>query len=223
MEFIDTLPINILDIGVGLTLLISGVLAYARGLAHETLALGGWVGAIFSTIYFYPIVQPVARDLVSLTIIADLGTGVVIFVTSLVLLSLLTRTLSRRVKESGLGALDRALGFLFGVARGALLLCVASLGLDFLMPKSEHPDWIKSARTMPIIAMGAIKLREVIPETTNIRLPKISDTNNADDIIKLVEPTPKSSKEDSLNGYSNIERKGLQLLLDQTHKNIELQ
>jgi len=38
--------VNALDIGIALLLLVSAVLAYVRGLAHEVLSVGGWIGAM---------------------------------------------------------------------------------------------------------------------------------------------------------------------------------
>lgn len=214
MESLDTLPINIIDIGVILVLLISGVLAYARGLVHEVLSVGGWIGAAFATIFFYPVIQPIARDFIPVDLAADLSARVVIFIVTLVLLSLATRALSSRVKESALNVLDRSLGFLFGLARGALLVCVAYLGLEFLMPREEQPEWITSAKTMPVIVEGASALLEMIPDNTSIDLPKI-DTNSAtQDIIKLVAPTTSSGEEAPADGYSDSERQEMERLIE---------
>lgn len=213
MESLEGLPINIIDIGVVLVLLISGVLAYARGLVHEVLSIGGWIGAVLATIFFYPVIQPLARQFIPIDLAADLSAGVVIFIVTLVILSLATRTLSSRVKDSALNVLDRSLGFLFGLARGALLVCVAYLGLEFLVPKSDQPEWITSARTMPVIVEGAAALIDIIPDDTNIKLPNI-DTNSAtQDLIKLVTPSLSSGQTPS-DGYSDTERQEMERLIE---------
>jgi len=214
LDTIDTLPINIIDIGVALVLLISGVLAYARGLVHEVLSVGGWIGAVFATIFFYPVIQPLARQFIPIDLAADLSAGVVIFIVTLVILSLATRALSSRVKESALNVLDRSLGFLFGLARGALLVCVAYLALEFLVPKSEQPEWITSAKTMPVIVEGAAALLELIPDNTNIELPKIDTGSATQDIIKLVAPTTSSGENTRSDGYSDVEREEMERLLE---------
>ena len=54
--------------------------------------------------------------------LADIAAGVAIFLVVLVALSLVTRMLSKRVKDSSLGPLDSSLGLLFGFARGAAAL-----------------------------------------------------------------------------------------------------
>lgn len=214
MESIESLPINIIDIGVVLVLVISGVLAYARGLVHEVLSVGGWIGAVFATIFFYPVIQPLARQFIPVDLAADLSAGVVIFIVTLVILSLATRALSSRVKESALNVLDRSLGFLFGLARGALLICVAYLGLEFLVPKSEQPEWITSAKTMPVIVEGAAALLDMIPDNTNIELPKIDTGSATQDIIKLVAPTTSPEAQSQSEGYSDAEREEMERLLE---------
>jgi membrane protein required for colicin V production len=84
-------PVNVTDIAVIVVLLISALLAYARGFVHEVLAVAGWVGAIFATIYGFPYARPYARSLIPVELIADLVAGLVIFVVTLVLLSFVTR------------------------------------------------------------------------------------------------------------------------------------
>ena len=75
----DSLPVNITDIGVGVVLVVSALLAYMRGFVHEVLAVGGWIGAIFATIYGFSYVKPFARDLIDLQWAADLSAGAAVF------------------------------------------------------------------------------------------------------------------------------------------------
>ena len=72
--------INGLDIGIGVLLLISAVLAYVRGLVQEVLSVAGWIGATFATVYGFHTLKPFARQLTDIDIVADFGAGIVIFV-----------------------------------------------------------------------------------------------------------------------------------------------
>ena len=119
------LPFTFLDIAIGVVLLISGLLAFVRGFVHEVLAVGAWIGAIVVAVFGFPYHRPYARDLIPHELVADAAAGAAIFVVALVVLSLLTRALSDRVKDSALNALDRSLGFVFGLLRGAVLVCLA--------------------------------------------------------------------------------------------------
>jgi membrane protein required for colicin V production len=153
-----------LDIGIAVLVLISAVLAYVRGLVHEVLSVAGWIGAIFATFYGFPFLHPYARQLITIDIVADFGAGIVIFVLSLVILSLMTRRISKKVKESPLNAVDRSLGFLFGLLRGALIVCIAYIGLGMFYPQDDRPQWISEARSMELIEPGAALLVALIPE-----------------------------------------------------------
>lgn len=209
------LPINAVDIAVALILLVSGVLAYARGFVHETLAVGGWVGAFIATVEGYPYLQPYARDLIPTDLVADFAAGTAIFVVSLVILSLVTRAISSRVKESALNALDRALGFLFGLVRGAVLVCVAYIGLEFMIPREEQPEWITSARSLPLIVRGATAITALLPEDARIEMPSV-DTDAVEDIMDLVQPSTgqTAGSENGNEGYSDETRQGIEQLIE---------
>lgn len=211
----DSLPINAVDIAVALVLLVSGVLAYARGFVHETLAVAGWVGAFVATVKGYPYLQPYSRDMIPSELLADFAAGVAIFVVTLVVLTLVTRAISSRVKESALNVLDRSLGFLFGLVRGAIVVCVAYIGLELLIPRSEQPEWVTSAKSLPLIIEGSQALAALLPEDTRIEIPDIG-AGDVKDIMDIVQPsTKKSANGQSVdNGYSDKERQGIDQLFE---------
>jgi len=222
----DNLPINVTDIAVIVIVLISALLAYARGFVHEVLAVGGWIGAIFATIYGYPYAKPYARSLIPVELIADLVAGVAIFVVTLIVLSFVTRGVSKMVKASALNFLDRSLGFLFGVARGAVIVCVAYLGLVWLMPPGEQPVWIRAAHSMPLIRQGAAILQSLIPEdaasagtkaagSVQDKAEKMLETQRAFRDMLTIEPKAKDSG--TAEGYNRGERREMDRLIEGSH------
>ncbi len=160
-------PVNGVDIAVGLVLLISAFLAYSRGFVHELLSVAGWIGAILVTLYGLPLIKPYARQLISYEIIADVGSGIILFIITLVILSFITRAASERVRKSTLNLLDRALGFVFGVLRGAFLILLVYMVVEWIMPADEQPPWLRSAKSMPAIEAGTSALRVLIPDDTD--------------------------------------------------------
>lgn len=216
VETLEGLNVNAIDIGVIIIVLISAVLAYARGFIHEVLSIAGWLGAVLATLYFYPYVQPYARQYIPIELAADLAAGAAIFVLALVFLSITARSISSRVKDSALNMLDRSLGFLFGLARGVLVVCVLYLGVKFLIPEDEQPEWITSARTMPLITRGAEMVVQLLPENTDLDLefPVIDKNLAAQEILKLVVPATKSDEKDNSGGYNNEERQGMENLIE---------
>lgn len=117
---------------VAAVIVLSALLAYARGLTRELMAIVGWVVAALMALAFagaaVPLVKqiPVLGDYIAdsceLSIITSFA---LVFALVLVLASLFTPLLSSLVQRSALGPVDQALGFLFGALRGILLIAVA--------------------------------------------------------------------------------------------------
>ena len=219
----DELPANIIDIAVAVVLLVSAFLAYSRGFVQEVLSVGGWVGAGFLTLYGIGYVQPYARELIAIELLADLVAGVVVFVVTLAVLSLLTRAISKRVQDSALNALDRSLGFLFGLARSAVVICLVYLGAEWIIPPSEQPTWLRSARTMPLIETGAHWLRSLVPAKTAAEADKAAtgvqeQARKIEEARKLMEglvsPSPKGADAAATEGYGAQIRKEMERLID---------
>lgn len=151
------------DLAVVGIILFSGVWAFFRGLVLEVLGVAAWVGAAFAALHLLPVIQPYARQLVGQDQIADIGGGIVIFLLVLVLLSILSSSLSAQVRQSALSALDRSLGFLFGLARGAAIVCLAYFAMMQLLKAPDHPAWLAEARTLPLLQGGATAIQNLIP------------------------------------------------------------
>ena len=158
MEDFSVIPT---DIGVVAVLLVSAILALARGFVREVLAISSWIGAAAVTYYVFPFAQEPFRGYVKewfdfkQTLVADIAAGVTIFIVVLVILAVISAWISRKVQSSDIGALDRSLGFLFGLARGAVVVSLAYLLLIQFIPPKEHPSWVKEARSVPAMGAGA--------------------------------------------------------------------
>jgi membrane protein required for colicin V production len=158
-------PLNLVDLGVLGVILISTLLAFSRGLVREVLSIGAWIVAALTTVYGLPHLRDIARTYITVPLVADAVTGVTIFVVTLIVCAALSHLVARNVRASGLGAVDRSLGLLFGVARGAILVCLAYLAFVWAMPKeADQPDIVKNARTLKYVAQGADLLRSLLPK-----------------------------------------------------------
>ena len=162
----DTFPINPADLAVIVVLLLSALLAFTRGMVAEVLSVAAWVGAALITLNALPHVLPIAQNYIHVEMAAYAASAVALFVVSLVFLTILGRVVSRGVQNSGLSALDRSLGFVFGLLKGAILASVAYLFFAWLVPNpAEHPAWLQSAKTRPMLVSGAAMIYEVMPES----------------------------------------------------------
>src|SRR5688572_25574151 len=68
------------------------------------------------------------------------------------------------VLDSRVGALDRTLGFLFGLARGLIIVVVAFLFFAWLVPDRSQPDWIRSAKSRVVLQGTGDWLMSMLPD-----------------------------------------------------------
>lgn len=153
-----------LDLAVLTVVLISGLLALLRGFTREVLAILSWVVAAAAAYYFHPLALPYIKPYIPKENIALAAAAAGVFFATLVVVSLITVKLSDVILDSKVGALDRTLGFLFGAVRGLLLAVVAFVFYNWLVPETSQPEWIKTARTKPILQSSGDKLREYLPD-----------------------------------------------------------
>ena len=202
-------PINVTDVVIALVILISGLLAFFRGFVHELLAVVSWIGAGLATLYGFPYLQPRVRELITVPLIADMTAGVAIFLIVLIVLSILTRILSRRIRTSALGPLDRSLGLVFGLLRGAVLVCVAWLMFAWLLPPEDHPDWVTEAKARPLVERGSVLLVGLLPARLRggpAAIPGAA-TSKAEKIYQdFLNPPTKGDALENEPGYNSRER-----------------
>jgi len=134
-------------------LLVSGMIAWHRGFLKETLSVSAWLIAALIAVFVWPITKPFGRAILpQLEILADILALVGVFFIVLVPVSFISFRLSEVVRGSRAGPLDKSLGFVFGLARGLLVVGVAYGIFTTLAPKQEdHPKWLREARLLPIM------------------------------------------------------------------------
>ena len=162
----DGSSLNPVDVAVVAVLLISALMAFARGFVREVLSVAAWVGAALATLWLYPVAAPYTRTYISTQYVADGVTILGVFTLSLIALSMITSAVSGKVQESSLSAIDRSLGFAFGVARGAVLVSLAFLFASWLWP--EQPAWLRDAKARPFLETGADILRGFLPQNADL-------------------------------------------------------
>lgn len=147
---------------VGLVAL-SACIGLIRGFTKEVLSLLSWIGAVTATLMFWPLAQHVARQYIQHPMLADGATILALFILFLVLFSLISYFLSNLVRQSVLGGIDRSLGMLFGVLRGALVICLMEMFVSCFVTRLQHPDILKTSRFSPVIYRGSDALFSFLP------------------------------------------------------------
>lgn len=213
----DNLPINPTDLAVIVVLLLSALVALVRGFVHELLSLLAWIGAALATVYGLPYVQPYTREVIAIPLIADIISGVGLFLVVLVVLSVTGRLVARGIQKSGLGPLDRSLGLLFGVLRGVLLVSVAWLLMVWALPNvDERPTWIAEAKSGPLLTWGAWQVNRLLPGELRRSGAEVLGQMQAQmpGVTLELQPPPKDDAPAEQPGYKDAEREDMERLIE---------
>jgi membrane protein required for colicin V production len=143
--------------------ILSAAFSMVRGFVREVLGVGAWVGAAFAALRFYPLVQPYVGSVLAaknLVVYASMG---VVFLVTLIVLSIISAVIGGFVRESALSGLDRSLGVVFGVVRGAVIICLAYIALSVAVDPAEWPAPVVNARVLPWAHQGAVTLVSYLP------------------------------------------------------------
>jgi membrane protein required for colicin V production len=180
------MPITLLDIILLLVMLVSGLLAMIRGFMREILSIGSWGVAALVTLYSYPRVLPLAKQYFASDSVATAVSAGGIFLGTLLIVSIITARLSDMVLDSRVGALDRTLGFLFGLARGLVIVVVAFLFFAWLVPDRSQPEWVRSAKSKLVLQNTGQWLMSMLPDDPEstilkrLKKPKLEDQDTPD-------------------------------------------
>src|SRR3954463_7574353 len=145
------MPITLLDIILLGVVLVSALLAMIRGFMREILSIAAWVIAAVATLYAYSKLLPFAKTYFNNDIVAAAVVVGGTFLLTLIVVSIITVRFSDMVLDSRVGALDRTLGFLFGLGRGLVIVVVAFLFFAWLVPDRSQPDWVRSAKSRVVL------------------------------------------------------------------------
>lgn len=162
--------LNLVDAVVAAVVVISGVLAWSRGLLRETLAIAGWIAAAFAGFMFAAEAEPLIREipyvgdfLRSSCELSRLAAFSVVFALGLVVMALITPALGSFIGDSILGGVDRSLGFLFGLLRGALLITVALIVYERGFTGSRV-DMVENSASLGIFSGMAEQVEAMLPD-----------------------------------------------------------
>jgi membrane protein required for colicin V production len=153
-----------LDFIVIVIMLISALLAMVRGLTREVLSIASWVAAAVATLYFFPRFQDQVRAMLQPNWLADISLALGVFIVTLIIVSFITMRISDFILDSRIGAIDRTLGFVFGLARGLLLVVIGFMFFAWLVPEQSQPRWIVEARSKPMLERTGEAIISLLPE-----------------------------------------------------------
>ena len=189
----ETVSFFAVDIFIVFVIAFSFIIGWARGATKEILSVVSWVGGIYFSISLFPYTKEIARKYISHGLIADFATICILFIIFLTTLSVLNYFCTNFIKKSVLNRTDKALGGVFGIIRGVVILAV----LDIFSSQcvfTESPKWIENSKLRPYINsvsnFGILMLPESIQDKVLSHLTLVKKQNLLDfvkdDIVKNV-------------------------------------
>jgi len=209
------MPFTFLDFILLGIMLISGLLALARGFTREVLSLVAWGAAAVAA--YFAIKQPGLIEFAKTNvpyldkeILAQIAVGAAAFLVVLIIVSIISVKISDYVVDSSAGSFDRTLGFIFGVARGFVFVVIAYLFYGWLQPFDKQQEWVRNAYSLPMIKSAGEGLLSFMP-------PDIAETLSATALQRneapaAGEPQPEAPE----SGYQSNESQGLENLIQGT-------
>ena len=195
------------DGGVLVVVLISAILAHSRGLVREILSIAGWIAAGIAAYMLTPTVEPLLREV---PVLSDLIGGscmlsiivafAVVFAVALMVLSIFTPLFSGMVQKSALGGIDQGIGFLFGVARGILLVLITLILYDNIFAEGDRLDIVENSKSREILSESQSNLAAMLPNDVPDWLKNYYET-----FVSVCGVSPESSepRNDTSNAAGN--------------------
>ena len=143
--------------------LVSALLALVRGFSREVLSIASWIIAGLIAWIAYPFLSPILVEPLGKPIYADLAAAAIIFLIALIIVTVITMRIADFIIDSRVGPLDRTLGFLYGAARGVVVMAVALLFFQWLVA-GNPPEWVANAKSRAILDPVGEEIAALLPE-----------------------------------------------------------
>lgn len=207
------------DLAAIAVIVLSTLFALIRGAVREILAIAAWVGAFVVAWYGFQPTRPHVHDLVGHELAADAITAAVVFLGPLLLFKLVSFKIGALIAAIGLRSVDRLLGAAFGLARGALIVCLAVIVVDFFTGHGDRPTWLAEARTLPYADDGIEVLRGIVPDEIEARARRtvegaIESGDQMRNPERLLGPPTLQEQPQQSPGYDDEQRIELERLIE---------
>ncbi len=159
------LNLNLFDVAVSVIFLYCIVQCFLRGFSLSLIYFMKWILSLVITIILLPKLQPFLSEYIESEFINSVGLGVLVFIIILFLTIVIGKALSRTVKWTGVGTIDKSFGLLFGVFKGYVVsVCIFSI-LNWFYPYKNWGISSEDAISFNLINRGSEILIEEFPSS----------------------------------------------------------
>jgi len=149
------------DIFIIVVVTLSALISVVRGFVKESISLVTWVAAGLIALRYYGPMGDLLEPFISSVTLRSWTGGGALFLLTLIVGAIVNFIVSQLVSKTGLSGTDKALGVVFGAARGMLIVTMLVL-LASLTPMPES-DWWKDSTLIDFFQKLAEWFKGVIP------------------------------------------------------------
>jgi len=157
--------LNNLDVIFLIIIGISALVGIARGMTKEILSITGWILAAATVFYIVPLLNPVMEQHIASKILASVVSGMIVLIVFSLIWVLTVDKIASVIRLSKLSYLDRLLGFVFGAARGIIIVILIALMVNTLIPEEAKKGVFAESQYFEIASQNAEPLKELIPDS----------------------------------------------------------
>ena len=122
-----------------------------------------WLLAYVITLIIFPRVKPFVKGIIDNEYVLDVGLGIAIFIIVIFLVLLINKGISKAVRYTGIGGLDKTFGFFFGFIKAYIIsVCVFS-GIHIVYNYDKWPINMNKSYVFPYLEKGSNYLIKEFP------------------------------------------------------------
>ena len=156
--------ISVLDLVYLIITILSLIKCYIKGFILSVLAMAKWLLAYVLTLIIFPRTKPYVKDIIDNEYILDIALGISIFIIVIFFILLINKGISKAVKYTGLGNLDKIFGFFFGFVRSYIIAVCIFSAVHIVYNHDKWPINHNKSYIFPYLKKGSNYLLKEFPD-----------------------------------------------------------
>ena len=155
--------ISFIDLIYLVLTILSLIKCYTKGFVLSVLAMAKWLLAYIITLIIFPKIKPYFQNIIDNEYVLDVILGVIIFILVIFIVLLINKGISKAIRYTGLGSLDKIFGFFFGFLRSYIIsVCIFS-AVHIVYNQDKWPINTDKSFIFPYLEKGSNYLLERFP------------------------------------------------------------
>ena len=165
MELVKDLNdlISFFDLAYVIITILSLIKCYKNGFVLSILSASKWLLDYVITLYIFPKLKPYVSDFLDNEYILDILLGISVFTIIIFIILLINKGLSKAVKYTGLGGLDKIFGFFFGFVRSYIIAVCVFTTIDIVYNYERWSINVDKSITFVFVEKGSNYLINEFP------------------------------------------------------------